>query len=1052
MKKYFYKLIVAGLFLIAATGSYSQDIIVKDSMITSISYLFERTDFEIQLSATYTNPYDAEEIALDMIIQAPSGKSLVLPCFYDSVNSSFSVWNARFAPREAGVYSYYFKLSKSSDSVYSTSEKKFNVAPTAENGFIHKKNNWAFIYDSGKPFRGIGEDIGWEAREYENQSYRYDYFLPKLAKNGGNFFRTWMCSWNLPVEWGKVIETSFYSNSSDYFNPGGIARMDQLVRMCDSLDMHMMLTLSTFSALGTSNEWPFSSYNTTMGGPASSPTEFFTLAASKTKYKNFLRYLVARWGYSPSIGAWEFFNEIDNAAYSNSTLVISESAITQWHTEMSSYLKSTDIYQHLITTSVSWRDIAGLNSVSNIDFNQKHIYNYTSTIPSTIQQYESSYSKPYVVGEFGYDWDWNNVTSANGDNFDFDLKRGLWYGLFTSTPILPMTWWWEFFDSRGMTSYFKGVSDISNQMLLAGNGSFSSATVSSGSFEGYAVKCGQKYFVYFLNNSTASATSSVSLNVSNNAEYRITSLDPSSYVFTELNNITATSGSLNMGYLTLPAQTEIVYVISLASDETGIEQPYSAAISIPGKVEAENFDLGGEGLAYHDYDNTNTFGLFRSTEGVDVDTTNDGSYCISDIAKGEWLNYTVNVDISGSYSVNVRIAAADTGKSFRFLLDGQYITEKVKVPNTGGLQNWQLLSVPLTDSVFLTGQKILEIEMNASSDFAIDYIDFTLVNKAPLVNISSPENNSSYTSPANINITANASDYDGSVTKVEFYNATTKIGESLTSPYTISWSAGVGDFKLVAIATDDKGLTSISDTIKGSVSLSHEMPGTIQAEDYDTGGAGVGYYDLTSGNKFGFYRNDDVDIEECTDTTGGYSIGDFQVGEWLQYTMNVTQTGTYRIDFRVATQYDETGFSASIDGQTIASQVSVPNTGGWQEWATISISGVSLVQGERILKLTSLAEYVNINYIIFSLTTGINDVTQDNISWYPNPVKNTLWINHTSNQSAKVYVVNMLGQVIKTCTLSDDGIDMSSLCPGVYGVSIQTDDGKLLAHFKIIKE
>ena len=62
------------------------------------------------------------------------------------------------------------------------------------------------------------------------------------------------------------------------------------------------------------------------------------------------------------------------------------------------------------------------------------------------------------------------------------------------------------------------------------------------------------------------------------------------------------------------------------------------------------------------------------------------------------------------------------------------------------------------------------------------------------------------------------------------------------------------------------------------------LPGIIQAEDFDDGGASVAYLDTTSGNRGGVYRQTDVDIEATSDAGGGFDIGWARAGEWLQYT------------------------------------------------------------------------------------------------------------------------------------------------------------------------
>src|SRR3954447_25556980 len=68
------------------------------------------------------------------------------------------------------------------------------------------------------------------------------------------------------------------------------------------------------------------------------------------------------------------------------------------------------------------------------------------------------------------------------------------------------------------------------------------------------------------------------------------------------------------------------------------------------------------------------------------------------------------------------------------------------------------------------------------------------------------------------------------------------------------------------------------------------VPGRIEAENYDTSGPSVSYFDLTPGNSGGVYRTDDVDIEATQDSGGGYDVGWISSGEWLNYTLNVQTT------------------------------------------------------------------------------------------------------------------------------------------------------------------
>jgi chitinase len=109
-----------------------------------------------------------------------------------------------------------------------------------------------------------------------------------------------------------------------------------------------------------------------------------------------------------------------------------------------------------------------------------------------------------------------------------------------------------------------------------------------------------------------------------------------------------------------------------------------------------------------------------------------------------------------------------------------------------------------------------------SGEFANTYYPYffgsTPGNQAPSVSITSPASNASFTAPASITIQATASDADGSVARVEFYNGGTKLGESTASPYTYTWSnVAAGTYSLTARATDNAGAVTTSATVSVTV-------------------------------------------------------------------------------------------------------------------------------------------------------------------------------------------------------------------------------------------
>src|SRR6267143_1102214 len=131
--------------------------------------------------------------------------------------------------------------------------------------------------------------------------------------------------------------------------------------------------------------------------------------------------------------------------------------------------------------------------------------------------------------------------------------------------------------------------------------------------------------------------------------------------------------------------------------------PYSGVpIAIPGAFEAENFDFGGEGVAYHDNTPGNQGGQYRLSEDVDITVSTDsagGGYVVNNFETGEWLAYTVNVVTSAQYDIELRVSSSFSNSAFHVEIDGLNLTGSILVPNTGSWNTFQWvgkLGVPLT--------------------------------------------------------------------------------------------------------------------------------------------------------------------------------------------------------------------------------------------------------------------------------------------------------------------------------------------------------------------
>lgn len=152
------------------------------------------------------------------------------------------------------------------------------------------------------------------------------------------------------------------------------------------------------------------------------------------------------------------------------------------------------------------------------------------------------------------------------------------------------------------------------------------------------------------------------------------------------------------------------------------------------------------------------------------------------------------------------------------------------------------------------------------------------------------------------------------------------------------------------------------------------IPGLIEIEHYDNGGEGIAYHDTSPGNGGDNFRaNEGVDLYISSEN--GYHVGWTQPDEWLEYTVDVTTTGAYTLELRVASNGQGGNLHLAIEGTDITGSITVPNTGGWDTWQTITRSGINLTAGTHVLRLAfdtagPTTDIGNINYLRFTQESG----------------------------------------------------------------------------------
>jgi hypothetical protein len=232
--------------------------------------------------------------------------------------------------------------------------------------------------------------------------------------------------------------------------------------------------------------------------------------------------------------------------------------------------------------------------------------------------------------------------------------------------------------------------------------------------------------------------------------------------------------------------------------------------SMPGRIEAENYDLGGEGRAYHDV-NANNIGLaYRPAEGVDLEGAAGGGYDVYWIVAGEWLEYTFSVAQAGYYDFIPYVATVPGFGNFTLSVDNVDVSGKRPVTSTGGWQFWspkRVERVPLA-----AGTHILRFDFDSDTDktgwlFSLNYIDVEFVGTAGIPDGAAPRAFGparSYPNPFNPRTTIEyVMPADGPVRLAVFDAGGRQVrvlaeGRRPAGTHTVAWDGRDGDGHLLA--------------------------------------------------------------------------------------------------------------------------------------------------------------------------------------------------------------------------------------------------------------
>lgn len=500
--------------------------------------------------------------------------------------------------------------------------------------------------------------------------------------------------------------------------------------------------------------------------------------------------------------------------------------------------------------------------------------------------------------------------------------------------------------------------------------------------------------------------------------------------------------------------------------------PTGVAHTVPGIVECENYDIGGQNKAYYDADAVNSgasVSNYRMTESVDISspsTTNPPLYAVGWTRVGEWLEYTIDVAQTGRYQAEIRYAAGTTNAGQIYMAFNGEKTDLIDLPSTGSWATFNTISETVTLSA---GLQVLRVHISKAG-LDLDKISFSLL---PPANESISLINPPISIPSNTSMTFEVA-YDAPVTRdlvVQFWSSTSWLGQA-----TVSVPAGQGTRNVTvnltsaptpgagyiikadirptggnwttALDSDNAHNRTVTAPQMPYSGTAHSIPGSVEAEHYDLGGEGIAYHDLTAGNSGNQLRTDRVDIQTTGDNYGAYNIGWIATDEWLEYTINCSTSANYDLYMRVASPTSTAKYKVLIDGVDKTGLIDVPNTGNWQTYQTVQTSNLAISAGTHIVRIQAVSGGFNFNdWAMWSAspvarnitpTTTINESKEFTI--YPNPT-NKKFINvefPKLKEKAILQIFSVQGKLVKETFLTSPyrRIDLGDIHNGLYLIKI----------------
>lgn len=437
-----------------------------------------------------SSPYGVDGITIDAVFTTPqTRRQVIVPAFYyqnfsrngDTMvaQNEFS-WKVRFAPDEAGRYTYFIRIVDKFGS-WNSQTYNFETVDSSSKGFVRvsASDSRYFEFDNRSSFVPIGHGGQWYPDAQASRVTGFETAFNAWGQNGINFTRLWDQNdgYSLTTEghfdayqdantnpwyYNRNPQDNYNNGHGAQYNPANLAKGTQ-INQRGAFEKDLIFQSAEKNGVYIqlcSHEDPYWIWDADIHGSGRTLNDLLHMNYWKRNY----RYRIARWGYSTSLLGWEAWNEHYPSGSADSNYY-------DFYAKWVAFVKQTDPYKHLVTTSLgSQSNYTDLWSSSMIGLDYANYHDYLRDQYPTLKDDEALFvyrfawclvnnvgcsglvpgggvNKPWVWGEIdvlanGSDWQNPDSQVREGEGRVRLTHNTTWAGLFSPMGTSPLDWWW----------------------------------------------------------------------------------------------------------------------------------------------------------------------------------------------------------------------------------------------------------------------------------------------------------------------------------------------------------------------------------------------------------------------------------------------------------------------------------------------------------------------------------------------------------------------------------------------------------------------------------